>query len=84
MFLHLDGINWKADLLVNGQPVGRIEGAFRRGRFDLTPYLTRGDNTLEVCVHKNAHIGAVKVKIANRPISTEVSWDSTTRHSTPR
>lgn len=84
VFLHLDGINWKADLLVNGQPVGRIEGAFRRGRFDLTPYLTRGDNTLEVCVHKNAHIGAVKVKNSE---STDINGgvlglDNPTFHAT--
>ena len=62
VMLNLDGVNWKADLWVNGKSVGKVCGVFLRGRFDVTQYLTEGDNVLEVRVHKNQHIGAVKVK----------------------
>jgi hypothetical protein len=36
VWLNFDGINWKADVFLNGAKIGRIEGAFMRGRFDVT------------------------------------------------
>lgn len=63
-YLCLDGINWKAELWINGTPVGRIDGAFKRGRFDVTDVLRKGDNELRIKIVKNAHFGAVKVKNA--------------------
>ena len=36
VWLNFDGINHKADILVNGAPVGKMAGAFLRGRFDVT------------------------------------------------
>ena len=63
-YLNFDGINWKAEVTLNGQSVGRIDGAFIRGRFDVTDLLKAGDNLLEVHVIKNAHFGAVKEKTA--------------------
>ena len=62
VFLNFDGINWKADVYLNGQRADRIEGAFMRGRTDITSLLRDGDNVLVVLVHKNDHPGAVKVK----------------------
>lgn len=47
---------------MNGQNLGRIEGAFTRGVFDVTELLVPGKNVLAVEVIKNAHIGAVKEK----------------------
>ncbi|SDP81772.1 beta-mannosidase [Phyllobacterium sp. YR620] len=35
-WLRFDGINYLADIWLNGQSVGRIEGAFKRGYFDVT------------------------------------------------
>ena len=35
-WLNFDGINWKADVYLNGAKLGRIEGGFMRGRFDVT------------------------------------------------
>ena len=32
VWLNFDGINWKADVFLNGEEVGRIEGGFMRGR----------------------------------------------------
>lgn len=62
LFLNFDGINWKANIFLNGQNLGRIEGAFTRGVFDVTELLVPGKNVLAVEVIKNAHIGAVKEK----------------------
>ena len=62
VWLNFNGINWKADILLNGNKIGRIDGAFKRGRFNVTNFLQAGDNALEVRVFRNDHIGAVKVK----------------------
>ena len=62
VFLNLDGINWKAAVTLNGTDLGRIEGAFKRGRFDITPYLKDKGNELQVLIIANANPGGVKVK----------------------
>ena len=62
MFLNFDGINWKAEIWLNGTHLGRIEGAFKRGKFDITPYLKNENNYLKVLIHANANPGGVKVK----------------------
>jgi hypothetical protein len=36
VWLYLEGINYKADVHVNGSLVGKMAGAFIRGRFDIT------------------------------------------------
>ena len=54
LFLNFDGINWKADVFLNGTSLGRIDGAFKRGRFDVTSSLKPGQNTLAVRIRKNA------------------------------
>ena len=63
MFLNFDGINWKAEVYLNGQNVGRIDGAFIRGIFDVTDLLKPGEtNAIAVRLIKNATPGNVKVK----------------------
>ncbi len=62
IFLNLDGINWKAEVQLNGKPLGRIEGAFKRGRFDITPHVKYKHNNLEIKIIANANPGGVKVK----------------------
>ena len=62
VFLNFDGINWKADIMLNGTNLGRIEGAFKRGQFDITPYLKEKGNELQVLIIANANPGGVKVK----------------------
>ncbi|MBQ9285003.1 MAG: beta-glycosidase [Bacteroidaceae bacterium] len=64
-FLNFDGINWKARVWLNGSFLGTVEGAFRRGRFDVTGLLREGDNVLAVEVVCNEHFGVVKEKDAN-------------------
>lgn len=52
VWLNFDGINWKADIYVNGNEVGHIAGAFIRGKFDITDYITVGGaNYLAVYIH---------------------------------
>ena len=62
VFLNFDGINWKANVYLNGKQVGRLEGAFIRGKFDVTDCVKEGTNVLTVEIIKNAHIGAIKEK----------------------
>lgn len=62
LFLHFDGINWKANVYLNGTRLGRIEGAFIRGTFDVTDRIVAGKNVVAVEIIKNEHIGAVKEK----------------------
>ncbi len=62
VFLNFDGINWKAEVTLNGTYLGRIEGAFKRGKFDITPYLKPFSNELQVLIIANANPGGVKVK----------------------
>ncbi len=62
-WLNFDGINWKADVYLNGAKLGRIEGGFMRGRFDVTDKLLVGKaNSLAVRVEKNATPGSCKQK----------------------
>lgn len=62
VFLNFDGINWKAEVTLNDTNLGRIEGAFKRGKFDITPYLKPVGNELQVLIIANANPGGVKVK----------------------
>jgi hypothetical protein len=62
-WLNFDGVNWKADVFLNGDKIGRIEGGFMRGRFDVTGKLLAGQtNALAVRVEKNATPGSAKQK----------------------
>ncbi len=49
LFLTFKGINYAAEVWVNGQKLGGIEGAFIRGRFDIAPYL-KGAGPIAVAV----------------------------------
>lgn len=63
-YLCFDGIDWRATVELNGQHVGRIDGAFTRAHFDISDILKEGRNELVVHVAKNAHPGPVKIKEA--------------------
>ncbi|WP_283391129.1 glycosyl hydrolase 2 galactose-binding domain-containing protein [Millionella massiliensis] len=62
VFLNFDGINWKANVYMNGKKAGRLEGAFIRGKFDVTDLVVPGRNVVAVEIIKNNHIGAIKEK----------------------
>jgi beta-galactosidase/beta-glucuronidase len=68
VWLNFDGINWKAGVYLNGEKIGRIEGGFMRGRFDVTGKLRPGaKNALAVRVEKNATPGSVREKTFDSP-----------------
>jgi beta-galactosidase/beta-glucuronidase len=60
VWLNFDGVNWKAEVYLNGDKIGRIEGAFIRGKYDITAKLRPGKNALAVRLIQNAHPGSIK------------------------
>lgn len=62
-WLNFDGINWKAGVFLNGEQIGRVEGGFMRGCFDVTSKLLPGKkNALAVRIEKNDTPGSCKQK----------------------
>ena len=62
-WIGFDGINWKAEVFLNGEAIGRIDGGFKRARFDVTTKLKAGTaNVLAVRVLKEDTPGSAKQK----------------------
>lgn len=74
VWLNFDGINWKADVYLNGKKLTpKIEGAFIRTKFDITSDVVYDDenrnngcNYLAVFIYKNDHPGNVDTKTERR------------------
>ncbi|MGA7159338.1 MAG: discoidin domain-containing protein [Acidobacteriaceae bacterium] len=67
-WLDFAGINWKALVYLNGEELGRIDGGFMRGRFDVTGKLRAGEkNALAVLIKKNDTPGSTKQKTLETP-----------------
>lgn len=67
-WLNFDGINWKADVYLNGEKLGRIEGGFLRAKFDVSGKLLAGQkNALAVKIERNATPGTTKQKTFDSP-----------------
>jgi hypothetical protein len=63
IWLTFKGINYVAEVWLNGQQLGVIKGAFVRGIFDVTPYVTVGaNNGLAVHVVPQPHPGETHEK----------------------
>lgn len=81
VWLNFDGINWKADIYINGRLLGNIKGAFIRGMFDVTDYVKVGQqNALAVLIHKNDNPGKVTEQHLNDadPNGGVIGYDSPT------
>lgn len=66
--LNFDGVNWKADIFLNGEKLGLIEGAYTRAAFDISDKIKRGEkNYLAVRIHKNANPGYTKTQTKWHP-----------------
>ena len=50
-WLNLEGINYKADIYLNGHAVGKMAGMFKRGLFNVTGQAVVGRNALAVEIH---------------------------------
>ena len=84
LFLNFDGINWKAEVYLNGHKLGLIEGAFTRGQFDVTDILLPGEkNVLAVRIKKNDTPGFVKeqTKFSHDANGGEIGADNPTFHA---
>jgi len=58
VWLHFDGINYSAEVWVNGASVGSIRGAFTRGIFDITAHVEPGEQAaVAVLVSPQPHPG---------------------------
>jgi hypothetical protein len=84
IWLNFDGINWKAEVFLNGEGIGRIEGAFKRGRFDVSGKLRPGaKNAIAIRIEKNATPGSCKQKTweSNGPNGGALGADNPTYHA---
>jgi len=82
VWLHLDGINWKADVYMNGERIGAIDGAFHRGEFDVTRVIVPGKlNSLAVLVKKTDHPGGTKDKEGDTVNGGALGRDNPTFHA---
>ncbi|MDP9037715.1 MAG: discoidin domain-containing protein [Acidobacteriota bacterium] len=62
-WLLFEGVNWKADVFLNGSRLGRIDGGFLRGRFEVSSLLRPGErNAVAILLHKNRTPGSCKQK----------------------
>lgn len=53
VWLHFDGVDYIAEVFLNGSLLGTHEGFFSDFEFDCTPYLRDGENTLVVTVRND-------------------------------
>lgn len=82
IWLNFDGINWKADIYLNGRKVGRIDGGFMRGRFDVTAIVHRGSsNALAVRIIRVANPGSTKDKAGPTVNGGALGRDNPTYHA---
>ncbi len=83
-FLNFDGINWKAEVYLNGRKLGEIQGAFTRAHFDVTDIIVPGErNVLAVRIEKNDTPGFVKeqTKLSHDANGGELGADNPTFHA---
>jgi hypothetical protein len=81
-WLNFDGINWKADVYLNGHKVGRIDGGFMRGRFDVTALIHRSStNALAVRIIRVANPGSTKDKAGPTVNGGALGRDNPTFHA---
>ncbi len=85
LLLNFDGINWKADVYVNGNKAGRMEGSFIRGQFDISDLIKAGErNALAVRIFCNENPGIIKEQ--NREFTDvnggDLGGDNPTFHAT--
>jgi len=71
IWLEFDGINWKADVFINGSLLGRIDGAFIRRNFDITSQIRPGkDNVVAVLIHGVSHPNPGKGKVTHKKLGS--------------
>jgi len=83
LWLHFKGIDWKAEIYLNGSLVGRMEGAYARREFDVTSLVRPGEqNALAVRILANDHPGGTKDKSGEWMNGGAPGHDAPTFHAT--
>jgi hypothetical protein len=83
LWLNFDGINWKAEIFLNGEKIGRIEGAFMHGRFDVSRLVHPGAaNALAVRILAPDNPGSTKDKVGRTMNGGALGHDNPTFHAT--
>lgn len=73
-YLNFAGINYKSEIYFNGEYLGRIDGAFHRGEFEVTGKINKGgENVVAVYVHNNDHWVSGSFKIIRKQLGDRVS-----------
>jgi hypothetical protein len=68
IWINFNGINYEADVFLNGKKIGNIKGAFIRGRFDITDIIQKGTtNALAVLIYPVPHPGEVSIQRLDSP-----------------
>jgi len=81
-WLNFDGINWNAEVYLNGHNVGRIDGGFMRGRFDVTAFINPdARNALAVHIIRVANPGSTKDKAGQTVNGGALGRDNPTFHA---
>ncbi|MDW5290977.1 glycosyl hydrolase 2 galactose-binding domain-containing protein [Formosa sp. PL04] len=74
IFINFSGINWKSEVYFNGKYLGRIDGAFLRGEFDVTKLVNfEGENTLAVLVHNNENWVSNNHKVIRKSLGSRTT-----------
>ena len=83
VWLILRQVNWKAAVWLNGKLLGGIEGAFLRGKWDITDELRPKGNHLAIRIFTNATPGPVKIhtREAAGPNGGPLGADNPTIHA---
>jgi len=84
VWLDFGGINWKADVSLNGTYLGKIEGAFTTARFDVSGIVRKGENDVEIYIHRPDHPGSNKADNLSRCARNggKLGADNPTFHAT--
>jgi hypothetical protein len=82
LWLNFDGINWKAEIYLNGHRFGRIDGGYMRGRFDVTAFIhPHASNALAVRIIRNDNPGSTKDKAGETVNGGALGRDNPTYHA---
>ena len=82
VWLNFDGINWKAQIFLNGKSIGRIEGGYMRGKLDVTTLVHPGQvNALAVRIERSANPGGTKDKEGPTVNGGALGRDNPTYHA---
>lgn len=81
LFLHFNGVDYVAEVFVNGQKAGSHEGLFGAFEFDIKPLVSAGRNRLEIRVFNDSPMMGDNFFLANRKFGRKIAacggpgWD---------